>query len=313
MKTPAAWSALCIAILLAGVNFARGVIIYGPGDSGQGRNLSAPTGSLTGAGWQDEGLFVTSSGAPWIFAGTAISPDFFVTAEHTGPLIGNVFTSTDGSTHVITQLYYDPSGSQLELCRVSTPFTNWAPLYTGSDPTGLPLITYGGGTARGSTITTGITTNGWSWGAPDGKLSWGVGAVEGVGSLDAYNTGLAWSFNPLLYGNNAAALSDKDSGGGTFVLDSGVWKLAGVNYGIGPYYSTSSSGSSPFFAAIYDPAGLYESNDNVTWVPATDQSGSAATLVSPSLSWIGTTVPEPSCLTVCILGAAGMLARRRRQ
>jgi hypothetical protein len=99
-------------------------------------------------------------------------------------------------------------------------------------------------------------------------------------------------------GPNEAHLTAGDSGGGLFVQDEGVWKLAGVNYGVDAKFSLSGENGTSFDAAIFDMGGLYFGEDN-RWLfmdDRTDDIASAfyATRVSTNADWIAmVTVPEP--------------------
>ena len=71
-RTLAAGAVAALALLAAQLP-ARAVILFGTGDPTV--NTTAPTGALADSGWQFEG--------DWIgFLGTAIAPQFFVSAKH---------------------------------------------------------------------------------------------------------------------------------------------------------------------------------------------------------------------------------------
>ena len=101
-------------------------------------------------------------------------------------------------------------------------------------------------------------------------------------------------------------------------MEDGVWKLAGVHYGVdGPYGYTS--GGSTFNAALSDRGGMYRSGvlfaDN-----AADNPGVAySTSIAPNLSWINSVVavpvPEPGTVALMALGGGflGWTALRRRR
>lgn len=62
-------------------------------------------------------------------------------------------------------------------------------------------------------------------------------------------------------------LSVGDSGGGLFILDGGVWKLAGINYAVdGEFDTNATTGDhTEFMAALYDKGGLFEGSDISGW------------------------------------------------
>jgi hypothetical protein len=103
-------------------------------------------------------------------------------------------------------------------------------------------------------VTSGLVTNstikGWQAGASDGVMRWGQNRVCAAGSC------LAAAFTGT-NGPNEGYLSGGDSSGAVFIQDStGVWKLAGINYGIDGPFATSPSGAS-FYGAIFDENNLY--------------------------------------------------------
>ncbi len=110
-------------------------------------------------------------------------------------------------------------------------------------------------------------------------------------------------------GPGTIQLSTGDSGGGLFVLDSGVWKLAGIHYAVtGPYSETI--GGPAFNAALYDSTGLYISD-----TPAPANGAFFSTSVYAEQAWIQsviTPVPEPSVLTLAGLGIGWIAIRMRR-
>src|SRR4051794_24916141 len=61
---------------------AEAVIVYGTGDPTH--NTTAPGGALTNSGWQYQGQWGVSLGAP-------ISTNFFITAAHVGGAVGDIF------------------------------------------------------------------------------------------------------------------------------------------------------------------------------------------------------------------------------
>src|SRR5258707_1817984 len=86
-----------------------------------------------------------------------------------------------------------------------------------------------------------------------------------------------------------AHLSVGDCGGGLFIKDAGVWKLAGINYEVDGPYNTSTNGSG-FNAAIFDKGGLYTESAGV-WVLnpdlRTDSPGAFyATRIAAHQAWI---------------------------
>ena len=96
---------------------------------------------------------------------------------------------------------------------------------------------------------------------------------------------------------NEATLSSGDSGGGVFLNDGGIWKLAGINFAVdGPFYTTPSD-TAGFFAALFDARDFYYKDDASKYVLITGKSavptGFYATRISSRLAWI-LSVTQPS-------------------
>lgn len=264
---------------------ARAVIVYGP----QGRNTSAPTGTLSTAGWQYEGQFAG-------FLGTPISSNAFVTATHIGGTVGQdiIFYTPSGQVNYTTTASYSAPNSDLTVWTISGTFQSsmiapiWNPGTDGSE-VGQNLFVVGRGTARGNpiylptqslpptTITPrGTVTNtgasqltGWTWGAFDIQQAWGTATVGSIVTDPHLGPFLAFPFTPTDV--NSAILSPGDSGGGVFIESNGVWKLAGINYGVDDPFATSARG--PYVdGAYFNTGGLYtpDGNGGASFIPPGD-------------------------------------------
>jgi hypothetical protein len=317
----------CIALVLAcaAAPSARAILLYQTAQ----RNTWAPTEVLANSGRQYQGNW----GA---FLGTPIAPRLFITASHIGGAVGQPF-SYRGKTYT-TRAQYDDPATDLRIYLVDRPFTDpVAPIYRGAAEVGKQLVLYGRGTQRGADVYQAGQRKGWRWGISDGQQSWGTNVAStvlnggtGVGQVLAINfdsTG----------GRNEGTLSANDSGGGDFINDNGVWKLAGVNFASKGSYSLTGAYGSSFNASIYDEGGLWLGTDaNRRYV--TDNyyyitGGSYLTRISPQQYWIDsiirstpstgtatpfttaatpmTAVPEPAALAAIPLAAALLLRRRR--
>src|SRR3954453_5899851 len=139
---------------------SKAVILYGTDDPSI--NTAAPTGELAGSGWQYEGQF---SG----FVGTVIALNYFVTANHIGGSVGDVFYF-NGDSYTTTAVFRD-TASDLTVWQIAGTFPVQAPLY--SSPAGsevnLHLVVFGRGTQRGGPVFVGIDSHlgGWGWGVYD--------------------------------------------------------------------------------------------------------------------------------------------------
>jgi hypothetical protein len=309
---------LCLAMI--GIQLlvvpARGVILFGSADPEY--NTSAPEGLLSGSGWQYQG---TWGG----FLGTPVASQFFAAARHVGGSIGQVFEFNGVSYRTVA--FYDDPETDLRLWKVDGVFPAWAPLYSGADEAGKTLAVFGRGTQRGdpilvacvqtnystnvvnlkevgitrkeaqsefpgatfrgswmTVITVEVATNaylrGWQSGQADGRMRWGTNQVSFANSF------LIAAFDQNA-GNSEAYLSSGDSSGGVFVKEDGVWKLAGINYGIQGPFSTCLEGPY-FYGAVFDKTGLFEQGMSTPYgdIGQPNPINFYATRISPRLSWI---------------------------
>jgi hypothetical protein len=137
----------------------------------------------------------------------------------------------------------------------------------------LPVVT--------SEVVTNLELKGWKAGASDGVMRWGENVVAGAGAY------LVAAFD-FAESDHEATLSSGDSSGAVFIQEGGVWKLAGINYGIeGPFRVTAADSS--FYGAIFDKSGLCQQ-------PLVDgilrPACFYATRLSTRLSWITTILSQ---------------------
>lgn len=305
---------LAVLALGLGLQTTNAVMLFGSGDPAY--NTTPPTGALQDSGWQYEGQWGG-------FLGTPVAPHYFIAAQHIGGSIGQAFVY-DGVTYTTTAYWNDPN-SDLRLWQVDGAFPMYAPLYATNDEVGKTLVVIGRGTQRGEpvmqtlvetvyttnvvnlktlginrktaqtefpdatfqgpnmiVVTSELVTNtvlkGWQAGASDRVMRWGQNQVTAAGnSLVAAFTG---NFGP-----DEGYLSGGDSSGAVFIQDNGVWKLAGINYGVdGPFQLTADGPA--FYGAIFDENAIYVGgvlmpNDGVAR-PAYYY----ATRISPRIDWI---------------------------
>ncbi len=303
------WSSRSLAASLAAALTlalpARAVILDATGDPTA--NTTAPSGALLNSGWQYEGQWIG-------FLGTAIAPQYFITAEHIGGSVGDIFRL--GGVDYVTDERIDDPQTDLRIWHVTQPMPAGllAPLYTKPNETGKPLVVFGRGTQRGAEVRD-VANNlhGWLWGAGDGVQRWGTNTVAsvvaggtGVGSL--LSATFDHSTDPL---STEAHLSVGDSGGAVFIQDGTVWKLAGINYGVsGPYY-TAPPADPGFNAALFDENGYFVGQTAATSTPASGPGEFFVTRVSSRAAFINSVIPEPGSGAL-LLSAAALLLRRRR-
>src|SRR6187200_49430 len=136
------------AALLCGE--ARGIIFASTADPTF--NTTEPTGQYAGSGWQFEGQW---NG----FIGTPIAPDYFITANHIGGMVGGTFIF-QGLPYTTDNTFNIPN-TDLRLWHVISTFPSYAPIYRDSDETGKDLVVFGTGTQRGPEVLVSGTLHGW--------------------------------------------------------------------------------------------------------------------------------------------------------
>jgi hypothetical protein len=288
------------------------------------RNTAAPTGTYADSGWQWQGQWGG-------FLGTAISKKYFITAHHFGGAVGQNFI-LNGKTHRTVEVWGDRE-SDLRIYKCVGLFDSWAPLFTDSTEVGRSVVINGRGRDKGDEVRVNGQLKGWKWGVEDGVQSWGRNAVSSVASNGLGGSDLLKMDFDALGTTYEASLVGGDSGGGVFVKQGNKWKLAGVNYSVDGKFSTSSNGSDPFDAAIFDRGGLWTQgigfqSDQANNLPT----ASYATRISSRMDWIqgvfngsvkpgifnpgpggDTPTPEPAgAMTMIALGSLALRRRMRR-
>ncbi len=219
----------------------------------------------------------------------AVGPNWLLTAAHVADDPGDGTISVNGTNYYQQEIVFhlpanDPqhtNRADLALVRFDKEFPGYYPLYTGDFPTetrrsdsrlNAVMIGYG---VTGTVYSTYYTARAWN-DSPNGSgvKRWGSQKIDGSttvtydlpGTTDAtVNAGMQMAFatNDTPYEAGAGVY---DSGGGTFVTNSGVWKLAGINtvlYG-GPDYTGVFAISIPDYASwatnVMNPNGDLNSN-----------------------------------------------------
>lgn len=299
---------------------AQAVLFYDTGSATH--NTTAPGGAYTGSGWQFQGYYGS-------YLGTMIAPQYFITAQHFPTQGGSfvhagLFNGAADVTYTIDTAanggagYWDVAGTDLRILKINEVFPTYAPLYTGSAETGLTLVTMGRGGMRGADVFVSGLLHGWEHTAGDGTTRWGANVVTGVVNyFGASLLNVEFNAGGL---DEEATLSDGDSGGGVFVNDGGVWKLAGVNFTIDGDFDTNNitGDGSDFSASLFDAGGLYNGSDAGGWTlvpdgPADVPVSFYASRISSSSAAIMTItgVPEPQGGVLILV--AGMCSLRRRR
>jgi hypothetical protein len=276
---------------------ARGILFDSTSDPNF--NTTAPGGALAGSGWQFEGQWSA-------FLGTAIAPQYFITAAHVGGNVGDIFTF-GGLQYTTTAMFNSPN-SDLRIWQVSGTFPTFAPLYTASDEVGKSLVVFGRGSPRGDPVMAGSDLKGWSWGSSLGTQRWGTNVVSGIttGTLSQGDF-LTAAFDHN-FDINEAHLSPGDSGGAVFIQNAGIWELAGINYGVDGPYAIDIAGNGQFNAALFDQSGYYLKNDQTgVWEPQTGPGHFYATRISSNSGWILSVIPEPNVSILVVCGSSILL------
>jgi PEP-CTERM motif len=304
---------------------AHAVVFYDTGNAAH--NTTAPLGAYQDSGWQYEGYYGG-------FLGTMIAPQFFITAAHMGTqgatfVHAGLFNGGADVTYTIDTAanggagYWDIAGTDLRIVKINELFPYYAPLYTGSTEQGLTMVTTGRGGPRGADVMVSGSVHGWTHTLSDGTARWGSNIISDVTTFPGVGELLVADFNASGpgYTSEEATLSVGDSGGGVFVNDGGIWKLAGINYSVDGLFDTNNTtgDGSEFGAALFDRGGLYQGSDGQGWtlipnIGPDNPSSLYASRISASAVEIQAiaVVPEPhSMLLVALAGLVGIKRRRR--
>ena len=271
---------LAFAFVLALVAPCEAIIFIDTGDSNH--NTTTPGDN---SGWQYEGEFGS-------FLGVPIAPYYFITAKHIGGAVG-LSLSFHGDPYT-TIGYQDVTATDLRVWEVqhTKPFPTYAPVSSGVSDIGATASVFGRGAQRGNPFLLLDVLKGWMPGNSSYLKRWGKNVV----SLAISNTSLG-DFLQCDFDNpgtkDECHLSVGDSGGGLFVLENGLWRLAGINYAVDGPFRVPPMGA-PFVAPLFDCGGL-EYQDGQTWVLIPDGVQNVASSfycsrISSSLPWLTTHV-----------------------
>jgi hypothetical protein len=270
--------------LVATMYQSQAVLFYATSDPSY--NTTPPTGSLVGSGWQYQGEWGG-------FSGTAIAPHYFISAQHIGGAVGQVFHWNDLSFTTIN--YFDDSSSDLRIWQVQEAFSSFAPLYSLGNEVGKSLVVIGRGTQRGAAVVVTGSVHGWQIGPSDRIQRWGQNVVASTISNKQGGDLLTATFDANA-GPNEADLSEGDSGGAVYIQDGATWKLAGINYSVDGNYNDSPIGPG-FAACLFDYGGLYNGQEG-SWsynldLPTPQPGSFYATRVSIRKDWINSILATP--------------------
>ncbi|MEL6329068.1 MAG: hypothetical protein AAFR38_05365 [Planctomycetota bacterium] len=168
----------------------------------------------------------------------AIGPNHIVTTRHQGGGPGSPILLGD-DIYRVAEDFQHPT-ADLRVCRIetygSTPadLEHWVDIWEGGGEAGREFVIGGWGLERGGEQRNGLgELIGYGWGDGNKQLRWGTNVVEGFslpepGSPSDARIIQADFDRPGQGTVKEATVADGDSGGGWFINDNGVWKLAGL-------------------------------------------------------------------------------------
>lgn len=310
---------VALAVATAGFAFAciptaHAIVVYdlaGQNATPAPNNVDQYVGNVNGAG-----------------GGVLVAPDVVLTIDHitTGPTNDFTYNGTTYKSDSVLAI----GGTHLMLLHLSgSTGQAGVQLYsdngTAADATA-PVTVVGYGGPKGTAFTgnsSPATQTGWNWTTGNGVASWGQVTNDNIYS-DGSATYLGFAFTPTV---GSAVYTGGDSGGGMFINDGGVMKLAGIAWSVDGYFSVGSGDPNrapDVVAAIYDvpDSKIYTTDGHGNFILAADsQTGapqhSYASRVSDSFTVLEadieglTSVPEPASLSLLAVGGLLMLRRRR--
>jgi hypothetical protein len=297
MKRRSTWAGVVGGLALAaGVVAAPagvGAIVLHPGDDAGEPAAERPEDAVVGR-WGNNASAV------------AIGPNHILTTRHQGGGVGTTVVFGGVSYTVAEEI---PIGSaDLRVARVTGgTLSQFVGLYSGANEIGQTAVLGGYGQGRGANLDDLTGTYGYQWdGSGNTTLRFGRNQIDAVGTAGPepgapYTSAVIEAdFDPRAQLTSApfeASLAEFDSGGGFFLLDGGVWKVAAIGRGV------EHAGRSIFRVNTADPdvPGGRDGPDLMD-----------AVRVSTYAAQITAAVPEPSAAAVVLLAGAGLLARRRR-
>lgn len=322
-----AWRLLatCLPLTLGGLSSSAWAVLFVDSDD-PNFNATAPGGAYQDSGWQHLGYYGS-------FLGTAIAPQYFITAQHfgfqgTSFVQDALFTGGSSLSYTVDMTangglgFWDIAGSDLRVYKINETFSSFAELYQGSNLTQEAVLTGRGG-VRGEAVLDGFNnTLGWKHTVSDGVARWGTNQLTGsVGS--GAGTLITAAFNVSGSTPFEAGLSSGDSGGGLFVNDGGTWKLAGINFSVDGLFDDDDivGDGGEYSASLFDLRGLYVGIDGSGWnqvppgLPEALPSNLYFSSISANASAILTivNVPEPGGLALASLAGWWWLGKRRRK
>ncbi len=252
-KTLTNWKSFLLhglCLLLFHTTFSLSAVIFAKtGDPGH--NTTPPFNPSEAKAWHLQGTWKTCQGTP-------IAPQWFVTAKHIGGFVGEVFTF-QGKSYTAVARVLDPE-TDLALWGVAEVFPEFAEIYQRKDEIGKRLLVFGRGEQRGEPVLLGSEVRGWRQGQGGGFMRWGENIVDQIAGVEDTEPRKLGELIGATFDRNGlpseAGLASCDSGGGMFLRQGTVWKLAAVTFGAGGQFKKTED-DEPFFANMLDVGGFF--------------------------------------------------------
>lgn len=242
---------LCLLLFLTTISLSA-VIFANTGDPEH--NTTPPSNPAEAKAWHLQGNWKTCQGTP-------IAPQWFVTAKHIGGFVGEAFTFR-GKSYTAVARVLDPE-TDLALWGVAEVFPEFAEMYQRKDEIGKRLIVFGRGEQRGEPVLLGSEVRGWRQGQGGGFMRWGENIIDQIAEVEDTQPRKLGELVGATFDRNGlpseVGLAPCDSGGGMFLRQGNVWKLAAVNFGSGGQFKRAEE-DEPFFANMLDVGGFFVQN-----------------------------------------------------
>jgi hypothetical protein len=257
-----------IALFLLGALPGSGLIFWNAEDPPANKE-TAPNGDYANSGWQHLIRFKN-------FQGIMISPKHFITAKHLGDGVTitrpSYFSGGPEETFTIKPdsrvVIEDGSiSTDLSIFEIWETFPSYAPLYSDTNEAGKEFVITGKGRGRGTELTRNSQVVGWEWGdIPTEADRWGVSNVLST-SRASSGADLIYSQFDANGGPFECQATGNDSGGGWFIKDGAVWKLAAVTFSADANRDSNNTvgDNSHFRAAMTKARGFYIGSDTDGW------------------------------------------------
>ncbi|AQT69364.1 hypothetical protein STSP2_02553 [Anaerohalosphaera lusitana] len=165
-----------------------------------------------------------------------ISPWHVVTTRHQGGSAGSTSIMIDGKQFGIVKIWNHPT-ADLRIARVDKRLSGYAQVYRKEDENGKNVVVAGYGDGRKDILSTDGYTYGYSWdNSTNSTLRFGTNLIEEITQTPKGaplpSELVVIRFNDPDATDYECAIADHDSGGGWFIYEEDVWKLAALSRGV---------------------------------------------------------------------------------